>query len=385
MSKRNRIFIGTIFITWVIITLLIYVSDKKSERFPSPETRDQSQLITSVQDDKTIPVNIPKKENISEKDQQIYDYLQSRWDFYEQRDRAYIPEEHDDLVLSEAAKKFGFTKDEIFKIFDKVEKIRLGIKPKEKIFLDVENIPVDIIIKKIKLLSDNVLQVTVENRTEKSIILPTINLTFDLYQETINVGHRIVWVKNLGYSETKTYTSSSVGYDFDTVQATGYMNIDEMKAVGLKSNIQASNDPGETVIPILRFKKLTIKEQVRKEKPKIEFLTPTEKSEEKPFRERERGIRGPLGESRKIELQVEPPYPEWARKRGMTGVVEVKCWVLPSGEVRNVEVCQSSGLPRLDEHAAQYLMLWKFESIKEKKIQWGIVPFHFEFPNGELE
>jgi TonB family protein len=96
---------------------------------------------------------------------------------------------------------------------------------------------------------------------------------------------------------------------------------------------------------------------------------------------RGRGIRGPLGEGgRKIERQVEPPYPEWAQREGKKGVVEVKCWVLSSGEVRNVEICQSSGLPRLDEHASQYLMMWKFESIKEKKIQWGIVPFRFEFP-----
>ena len=96
---------------------------------------------------------------------------------------------------------------------------------------------------------------------------------------------------------------------------------------------------------------------------------------------RGRGIIGPLGEGgRKIERQVEPPYPGWAQREGKTGVVEVKCWVLPSGEVRNVEVYQSSGLPRLDEHASQYLMMWKFEPIKDKKIQWGIVPFHFEFP-----
>ena len=94
-----------------------------------------------------------------------------------------------------------------------------------------------------------------------------------------------------------------------------------------------------------------------------------------------RGIRGPLGEAgRKIERQVEPPYPEWAQRQGITGVVEVKCWVLLSGEVRNVEISQSSGWPRLDEHASQSLMMWKFEPIKEKKIQWGIVPFRFEFP-----
>jgi len=94
-----------------------------------------------------------------------------------------------------------------------------------------------------------------------------------------------------------------------------------------------------------------------------------------------RGIKGPLGEGgRKIERQVEPPYPEWAQRQGITGVVEVKCWVLLSGEVRNVEISQSSGWPRLDEHASQSLMMWKFEPIKEKIIQWGIVPFRFEFP-----
>lgn len=96
---------------------------------------------------------------------------------------------------------------------------------------------------------------------------------------------------------------------------------------------------------------------------------------------RGRGIKGPLGEGgRKIERQVEPPYPEWAQRQGITGVVEVKCWVLLSGEVRNVEISQSSGWPRLDEHASQSLMMWKFGPIKEKIIQWGIVPFRFEFP-----
>ena len=96
---------------------------------------------------------------------------------------------------------------------------------------------------------------------------------------------------------------------------------------------------------------------------------------------RGRAIKGLLGEGgRIIERQVEPPYPEWAQREGKTGVVELKCWVLPSGDVRNVEVYQSSGLPRLDEHARQYLMMWKFEPIKEEKIQWGIVPFHFELP-----
>lgn len=138
--------------------------------------------------------------------------------------------------------------------------------------------------------------------------------------------------------------------------------------------------PRENAPPKLPYPK---KDSTNKKilQPKIEYL-PSE--EEKTLSEkRKRGIRGPLGEGRKIELQIKPIYPEWIREKGITGIVEVKCWVLPSGEVRNAEVCQSSGSPELDDLAAKYLMMWKFEPIKERKIQWGIVPFVFEYKSKE--
>jgi len=80
---------------------------------------------------------------------------------------------------------------------------------------------------------------------------------------------------------------------------------------------------------------------------------------------------------------VEPTYPKWAQREKITGIVEVKCWVLPSGDVRNVEVYGSSRFPKLDEHACQYLMKWKFEPIEGQKIQWGIVPFTLSFRRGK--
>jgi len=89
-------------------------------------------------------------------------------------------------------------------------------------------------------------------------------------------------------------------------------------------------------------------------------------------------IRGPIKE-RELERPLEKPdYPEWAQKQGIEGKVEVKCWVLPSGVVRNVETVLSSGWLELDECACQALIRAKFSPIKEEEIQWGIVTFEFE-------
>lgn len=89
-------------------------------------------------------------------------------------------------------------------------------------------------------------------------------------------------------------------------------------------------------------------------------------------------IKGPLG-GRKILRQIEPDYPDWAQKQGVVGNVEVKCWVLSSGEVSEVRIETSSGMAKLDECALQALMKWRFEAIQEEERQWGIVPFYFSF------
>ena len=89
-------------------------------------------------------------------------------------------------------------------------------------------------------------------------------------------------------------------------------------------------------------------------------------------------IEGPIA-GREIRRWFEPDYPEWAEDQGVKGRVKVKFWVLPTGEVNEVEISVTSAWSELDELASQTLMKWRFEEIEEEERQWGIVPFDFDF------
>ncbi len=89
-------------------------------------------------------------------------------------------------------------------------------------------------------------------------------------------------------------------------------------------------------------------------------------------------IAGPAG-GRRILRSTEPEYPAWAEASGIEGRVDLKFWVLPSGEVSEVEVDKTSGRLEFDNLASQALREWRFEPIEEKEKQWGIIPFIFEF------
>jgi len=139
----------------------------------------------------------------------------------------------------------------------------------DPVILNKELPQVRIEIKKVSLVRDNVtdtitsntLEVTVENKTEKQIVLPTINLNCCLYKGDTQVGYSCgitIWAEGLGYKETKTFESAPLDNEFDMVKIIAYMNIDKIKNAGLRSSIQDSNDPGETVIPIYKSEKLRI-------------------------------------------------------------------------------------------------------------------------------
>ncbi|MEA1964308.1 MAG: TonB family protein [Candidatus Aerophobetes bacterium] len=88
------------------------------------------------------------------------------------------------------------------------------------------------------------------------------------------------------------------------------------------------------------------------------------------------GIKGPAG-GRKILRQVNPIYPASAEKKGTTGKLELKFWVLPTGEVSETRVHKTSGWSEFDKSASQALRKWKFEPIKGEERQWGIISFIF--------
>jgi len=95
-------------------------------------------------------------------------------------------------------------------------------------------------------------------------------------------------------------------------------------------------------------------------------------------------IKGPVA-GRGILRSEEPTYPEWAEKQGARGKVVLKFWVLPNGEVSNIELQRTSGWSELDECAVKALKKWKFEPIKKKNVQWGEIPFKFETTGQKLE
>lgn len=181
---------------------------------------------------------------------EVYNYLQKRWDYYEAKDGAYL-DKHDDLVIAEASDKFGITQNQVLQIHQDIEFEKSGLKRQESVYIDQQNVAVDIRVVQVKY-QNNMLEVTLENRTKKAVTLPKINLTcYAISASGAETGYNIIWVENLGYGQTKTYSRVATR-TFQRVKLIGYMNIDKIRAAGLRSKIQESNDYGETVIPVFK-------------------------------------------------------------------------------------------------------------------------------------
>jgi hypothetical protein len=61
------------------------------------------------------------RESFSEKERQIFQYMKSRWDGFAESPSGYDPTKHDELVVSEAASKFGVSKQEAQSIYRRVD------------------------------------------------------------------------------------------------------------------------------------------------------------------------------------------------------------------------------------------------------------------------
>ena len=77
--------------------------------------------------------------------------------------------------------------------------------------------------------------------------------------------------------------------------------------------------------------------------------------------------------------QVEPYYPQEARKLGIEGMVVVKVLVDTLGNVENSEIVNS--IPELDQVAIEAAREFKFKAanLNDKKVSsWVTIPFHFK-------
>ncbi len=122
------------------------------------------------------------------------------------------------------------------------------------------------------------------------------------------------------------------------------------------------------------------------EKPKAVIKTETPKADlpSEPVlsltKETNISIAGLISE-RAILNKVMPKYPQWALKKGITGAVVLKLWVMPDGSVKsNITVEQSSGFPELDQTVVIALTRWQFAPLPKdvnQEMQWGIITFRF--------
>lgn len=76
-----------------------------------------------------------------------------------------------------------------------------------------------------------------------------------------------------------------------------------------------------------------------------------------------------------------PGYPDWAKREGIEGAVDLYFIVLPNGKVKeNILVQKTSGFEDFDRNAIDALLAWKFEPLDGGRTgeQWGAITFEYQ-------
>jgi TonB family protein len=95
-------------------------------------------------------------------------------------------------------------------------------------------------------------------------------------------------------------------------------------------------------------------------------------------------IEGELA-ARYLKRQVNPVYPDWAKKQGVEATIRFNVTVLPNGLLKDdLELAQTSGYRELDRDVYDALIQWEFEPLAPQipqVNQTGIVTFSFSLKN----
>ena len=96
-------------------------------------------------------------------------------------------------------------------------------------------------------------------------------------------------------------------------------------------------------------------------------------------------IEGELA-ARAIKTQVNPVYPDWAKKQGIETTVKFRLTVLPNGliEENELQLEQTSGYRELDRAVYDALVQWEFQPLDASVTQVdqsGVISFTFSLKN----
>ena len=89
---------------------------------------------------------------------------------------------------------------------------------------------------------------------------------------------------------------------------------------------------------------------------------------------------GPVAD-RMLVSYDRPGYPDWAKREGIEGAVDLYFIVMPSGKVKeNILVQKTSGFEDFDRNAIDALLAWKFEPLDGGRTgeQWGAITFEYQ-------
>lgn len=95
-------------------------------------------------------------------------------------------------------------------------------------------------------------------------------------------------------------------------------------------------------------------------------------------------IEGELA-ARNIKRQVNPLYPDWAKKQGVEAIVKFRLTVLPNGLLKDdLQLDQTSGYRDLDRVVYDALIQWEFDPLSPELPQVeqsGVITFSFSLKN----
>ena len=96
-------------------------------------------------------------------------------------------------------------------------------------------------------------------------------------------------------------------------------------------------------------------------------------------------IEGELA-ARTIKRQVNPIYPEWAKKQGIEATIRFRLTVLPNGLLKedDLQIEQTSGYRELDRVVYDALIQWEFQPLPPEIPQGdqsGVITFSFSLKN----
>ena len=113
--------------------------------------------------------------------------------------------------------------------------------------------------------------------------------------------------------------------------------------------------------------------------PKPEPKKPMDMGNMKP-RQTETFISGPLA-NRKIINKIVPPFPRWAKTKGVGATIALRFTVMEDGSIReNVLVERTSGSREWDQLVIAALKKWQFAALETngaRKDQTGVITFQF--------